>query len=337
MSDEISPDSSKKKELETPLISKQNPSPSIFNTFVDRIKNIISPPTSEPQALAGRFHNLRESFAATINALGTRLEQAKEQGGDTFFYAQAILTPLQKEGERLMQQLSNTGVEQVRSITSYSRWLENVNLWLLKFETFDLDAMRQLYIQHSMKEAVGRVDKDLQLINEYLQQQLTILSLSEELKNKFQMKIEEELELYLFELHGLKVELPDIDIEGLENWKAELNKRRETYFNSSLSVIDRHVAGESTAFTQESELHHLTEIIQGIVELEEMLPHIEIILKQEGLAEVRETMLTQIKLLKDRAHILSVDLRLPVTFQERLEEVITTLEESEKLLNHEHP
>jgi hypothetical protein len=160
-----------------------------------------------------------------------------------------------------------------------------------------------------------------------------MLNLDDQAKQEFQNRIEEELGLYLFELQGLKIELPSLKIEELESWKAELSKRRETYFNAALSVVDRHIAGESSTLTIEDEHHHLADVLKEIVALEEILPQISSMLTEAGIVDKREAMKVQVRALKEKAHLISLDLRLPQVFQDRIDEVITTLEEAEKFLN----
>ncbi len=153
-----------------------------------------------------------------------------------------------------------------------------------------------------MQDAVARVDKDLQLIGEYLQQQVSMLQLDESARQEFQSKIEEELGLYLFELQGLKIELPSLQIEELEAWKAELSKRRETYFNAALSVIDRHIAGETATLTAEEEHHHLADIKKRFWR-GGGASQIAAVLKEEGVSGTREAMLQQVRMLKCKGRI----------------------------------
>ncbi len=336
MSDELGNDLPKESARDFISPEPSQPSSSLFNTFISGIKTVFTPqPVDEPKVLTGRFQNSKQLFLGTMTALEVTLQRVKERGGKCRTYAEAILLPLLKEGEKLSQSLSQAGVEQVKSVKLYHRWIEQTTLWLLHFETLDEEELQNLYIKQSMQDAVNRVDKDLQLVNEYMQQQFTMLEVSEEEKQQFESKVEEELGLYLFELRALKIELPNLSLEELDNWKAELNKRRETYFNAALSVIDRNMARKDSFSHSEDEHHYLTDLIKQIVAIEEKLPQITEILKVEGLGEVRLAMETQIISLKEKAHLLSLDLRLPLDFQDRLEEVINTLEGAEKILKRE--
>ncbi len=69
------PDPPKNDEVKAPSVSPQNTTPSIINTFIDRIKSLMRTPAPQPQILTGRFQNLKQTFASTMTALEVTLGQ----------------------------------------------------------------------------------------------------------------------------------------------------------------------------------------------------------------------------------------------------------------------
>lgn len=202
-------------------------------TPLEKLKNVVSSLFGNPDhekevesaRLLGRIKELDNSAAH----LQQELKQIKEklsQNVDTELIMNA-LGSVEKEMERLKILKKNTPTEQQEAIQKYDNWITKAKFWADRFSTSDSDRLTQTAIEIAVDAVFEQIDRDLQVLQNYLNQ-----------SNKKSSLLQDKLLEILSPMKDLKkVALPKT-AEELIQFKLDVDKIRERCHNQALHLID---------------------------------------------------------------------------------------------------
>lgn len=300
------------------------------------------------QTLTGRIHELNSHATDVWHAI----EQIKVQfdpGGhynvqddpDLNIFLEAILDPLLKEAASLYQGLHSPSIpEQAKAFKKFGLWLEKAKDWLHFFDRKRtkheiVDAV----VQHLVGEALIRIDRDIEVIKEYLHHQTAGLTSSQESQQALQKKLEESVAGQMLNLIALKKRPSKVTLEGLGYWKNQIDHYRQTFFDLALHTIDAAIENESPNRYSGEANEHLQEVISATTHLEwecnELLHEV-----QEGdLSDhvERNILRAHLLALSEETHSLMLDLRLGWDILTRLQKVSGNITKTLQLLSDKFP
>lgn len=216
----------------------------VNNFFTDMLVKSSLPKTEAK--LIGRIHQFQKDIDRTINRLCVLREELEKDDQSLFpFLITFVIDPLIKEINRLEKagEQKITAAEQVKESKEYVDWIEKAKKWIdlcAKRHTHG-DAINQAFIDHTFCEFRARIDKDLQVIQDYLNVFMSKLDGNDLVKIELQDQLEQELSQHIFELYLLKDHPPSNSLETLNGWRAEAELARESYFSAALHVIDTNI------------------------------------------------------------------------------------------------
>lgn len=288
-------------------------------------------PHSDTQ-LSGRIQELTKTSKEALSELVTIKAELSEHVDPCLFgHVEAVLDPLIKELTRIqkvVEQETNPTL-QVQVFRRYSQWIDKANAWIhIKKHNHDKISIEGAVIQHILDEFYERIERDLQVINDYQQHMIDNLPLDDEERGRLWVDIETKLGPFIKSLLALKKAPANLPIERLSQWKLNVDQRREKYFDGALFMIDHLVEAYSPDSDETDEHNHLVEIFERMAELEEEAPK----LYQDAQGENKEGLSDQLDDLEDKCHQLNVDLRLTPELIDRLQAVSDLLQKTRMML-----
>ncbi len=322
-------------------------------TFVGKLKKRLKAAfqffeAKKEHTLTGRIQELN-SHAADINKTLENLKKNFSPGGiydasqdpELHVFVEAILDPLLREAGQLYQGLHSISIpEQAKAFKKFGLWLERAKDWV---HFFDKKRTKQEIIegvvQHLVGEALTRIDRDIEVVKQYLYHQVVSLYVSPERQKELQKKIEVAVNAQLQNLTALKKRPQKITLEGLGFWKNQIDHYRQTFFDLALHTIDAAVEHESPGAYSGEANEHLQEVISMTThlewEVEELLKEV-----QEGYLDdpvERNILHAHLLALSEEAHALMLDLRLGWELLTRLQKVSSDIATALALLSEKYP
>lgn len=284
--------------------------------------------------LSGRIHQLQNDVDALVDdLLSIREELEAEVDSKLPSLISSVVDPLIKEINRVQKakEFQVSAAQQVKVSTEYSAWIEKAKRWieLCTKRHQQKEAISKAVMEHTIYEFHIRIDRDLQVIQDYLNHAMDSLQANDLIKNELKDKLEPELSHHLFELYLLKDHPPALSVESLQKWRAEADAARESYFSAALHTIDM-FAGELNPQQVIEDVgdHHSIEIQVNLASLEEKLIKLEVeirILDDVDSRDRKKLCRSLLVQLEEEAHHLNSDLRLSHEHIERVQQVLETL------------
>jgi hypothetical protein len=313
----------------------------MLNRFVDRIRSTFQKFQNKPQDehhLAGRIQDLHKTanlVLKQLKAIKTELQHEMDEG--LFAYVEEILDPIIKEVSRLHKSIEQPSsvMHQAKTYQRYSQWIEKAKLWVqICSKANDKEAIVKAIIRYAIDDFLVVIDRDIQVINDYQEHMLDALAVDDDEKIALAQKLEMRLEIYLKGLEALRSKPQDLPLQEIAVWKAQVDVRRERYFDSALHVIDK-VINETIPDTSGPEVHeHLVDVLSQIVYLEREAPRLyDEIYRGKRLtkAELKDYEMS-LNALSQEVHQLNLDLRLTPDMIDRLQVIEEMLEQARKAL-----
>ena len=239
-----------KKELTSYLEIKPVTKPDTFkqrvNRFFLQITNIFAKQSSENDPnLMGAFPNLESFGQQTLDALSS-LKERIENEGDAHLLAGAasLIDPIYREIKRLskMMEGKHAAAHQVKLYNSYVICLDKAQLLISSLGNAASEAEMRTFVQQQLVEAFhAKIDRDLQLIRDYLDHSLAHPKLTEPERQKINWNIHEGLAEQLNSLQGLKESAQELRLETMTSWRSKVDDSREKWFGEALHIIDMHI------------------------------------------------------------------------------------------------
>jgi hypothetical protein len=197
--------------------------------------------TSDTQ-LSGRFQELTKTAREALQELVTLKEELREHVDPSLFiHVEAVLDPLIKEISRIQRVVEheNNPTLQVQVFRRYSQWIDKANAWIdIKKHNKDKNSIEAAVMAHIFGEFFERIERDLQVINDYQQHMIDNLPLDENELGQLWVDLETKLGPFIKSLVELKKVPTNLPIERLTQWKQNVDQRREKYFDGALFMID---------------------------------------------------------------------------------------------------
>src|SRR5262249_17871486 len=153
----------------------------------------------------------------------------------------SVLDPFCKEFSRIqrsMEQNSSTA-HQVKIYSRYTVWIEKAIWWADTCSQMNsLESAKSIFLDHALRDFHACIDRDTQLIHDYLVQSIQGQKLTNSLHSELERRLDRELGLHLAALQQLKALPPEESLEGFSGWKTEVDRLRERCFSDALHTID---------------------------------------------------------------------------------------------------
>jgi hypothetical protein len=299
----------------------------ILARFVDRIRSTFQRFQNKPlqeHPLVGRIQDLQSKASAVLIQLqAIKNELHKEIDAEAFVYIEAVIDPLIKEVSRLHKSIEQprSVLHQAKTYQRYSQWVEKAKLWIqICSKTTDKEALFKAVIRYTIDEFLEVIDRDVQVITDYQEHMLEALSIDEEEKIDLAQRLEVRLQSYLHALNALRVKPENLPLKEIAVWKAQVDKRREKYFDAALHAIDKIVNQSLPDSRDEEENEDLKDALIQIAYLEKHIPpwYDEINLAETLTFTQKADFKSQLELWEQKIHRLNLDLRLTPELIERL-------------------
>lgn len=310
-------------------------SKSRLGRILNKINRFFSgplPPKRETR-LEGRIHQLHGDISKSIDKLlMIKDELQNEIDPQIISLISMIVDPLIKEIHRLRKGLQNESVaQQVKASKGFSEWIEKAKMWieLCSKRPIQKEALSRAVVDHAVQEFQATIDKDLQVIQDYLNHTMDRIEIDDIQKNELNEKLEPELSQNLIELLMLKNHPQDLTVHTLQMWRAEADLSRENCFGSALHTIDLFTDHAAPARDFEEKIDHYNlEIAGNLLVLEERIARLD-----AGIAELKNTRNKELKkicidellILEQDAHELNSNLRLSHEHVERIQHSMEAL------------
>lgn len=308
-----------------------------FQKFNHFFKRQTSPPSSfssTESPLSGRIHQLQKDIVSLIDKLLVIREDLEQESDPQFpSLISTIIDPLMKEINRMQKarQMPGSAAQQVKDSKGYTEWIEKAKMWidLCSKRHQQKEAIYKAVMEHTIQEFHARIDRDLQVVQDYLVHTMDRLNINDLVKNELKERLEPELSQHLFELYLLKDHPQDLSIDSLNLWRADADLAREGYFSAALHTIDLFVGEmnpphviEEISDTHSIEIHvNLMSLEEQIIKLEAEIRAFELI----GSEDKKKMCMIQLANLEEEAHHINGDLRLTHEHIERVQQVLETL------------
>lgn len=318
------------KPLRSEFFIQHFPSESRLGRFFQKFNEIFKrdPVPLQDHRLTGRIHQLQREIDEFVNQLLLiREELENEIDPQLPSLIHVVVDPLIKEINRMQKpkEVQISAAQQVKESKECAAWIEKAKMWidLCSKRHQQRDAISKAIIENTIHEFHTRIDRDLQVIQDYLNHALDNLKINDLLKSELKDRLEPELSQHLFELYLLKDHPKDLNMETLPLWRADSDLARENYFSAALHTIDT-LAGEFHPKQNEIGDHHSIEIQITLKALEDKVGRLEI---EIGVIETsnemhKKSLLLHLMQIEKEANLLNGDLRLSHEHAERVQEIL---------------
>lgn len=313
-------------------LSKSDTSNNVFGRFVQKVSLIFTktPQTSELK-LNGRIRELQTIADTVLFELLDFKKDIKEKiDPDLFSLVTTILDPLIKEAGReppSIEKMDNTA-KQVKVFSRYVDSIEKAKAWVEIGKTQTTkEALEQALIQQTAKEFLSRIDRDIQVIQDYLSHALSSLEMSEILKNELKESLMPGLSPKMLVLHQLKKLPADFSLSSFIQWRSNADRHREILFGEILHIIDSFSHDFLPSPQKETENAQAKAILNQINSLEERIGKIS--LEMGNTRQMDENQRKNFQVILERleaeVHQLNTNLHLSPEHGEIIESFLETL------------
>lgn len=300
----------------------------LIDRIVLRIRKMFSYDDGAP-SLKGRV----EEIFPKIDSVHTKLIAIKNNvqrpsHDELRAFIDLILEPIIEQGLALKEQRKALDpFHQVKVLDLYQVWLEKAEFWIGSYQIDSEQSFCRRVNEYIWKDFSLKVERDLKIIEDYIEHAIQSLLISESDKKQMKVSIMRSVSQHIVALASLKRLPKDVAFKDLEEWNRSIDTERQHYFEESLSIIDGHI-DEAKPHPTVDEHQHLLDVIALINSIDEQtvtLKHqfhlIDDNPDEKGLIKQKAEILAQ------EAHRLSLDLRLSQSIVERIEGIQTMLGE----------
>lgn len=313
-------------------IAKGSPESTIFTRFVQKMGMIFTRTPSENELiLNGRIKELQTMADSVLLEL---LEFKKELAGvidpDLYALVITILDPLIKETGHVppvIEKKDNTA-QQVKLFSRYVDSVERGKVWIeIGKVNQEKEKLEQALIQQIAGEFLFRIDRDIQVIQDYLSHSLASFEMSNVLKDELKEKLMPDLAPKLLELYQLKNLPSDLSLNSFIQWRADSDRSREIIFGAALHIIDHFSDVFLPSPKKEQESAHQQAILADLNALGEKLNEVAAEMAKAGRLNdtKRQVYMAVLQHLEEEAHHLNCNLRLSQEHGEQIEEYLDTI------------
>lgn len=298
--------------------------------FFQRISQFFKRDSLPEKPLGGRITELQTDAEEILISLLNFKEKCQNQVDPQLYsFIHAIVDSIVKEIARIhkVMEEEETAAMQVKAYNRFAECLDKARKWVeLGSSCHELETLNRAVVNHSIQEFQERVDRDIQVIQDYHIHLFDLINLDSQGKQELLKKLEPQLSLQLLQLQQLKEPPKTLTFSTIVTWRENVNAAREKYFGSALYVIDSYTT-EFIPSDIETPTEHATHIVVNLALLEEKIS--ELAASIEGLDENHEKQKRlcsdALNLLEDEVHHLNSDLSLSPQQWEKIQQLLQTL------------
>lgn len=298
--------------------------------FFNRINQFFKRESTTDLKLMGRIrelHTLADQVLLDLKDFKSQCE--KEIEPTMFTLVSNVIDSTLKEITRLQKALHDelNPATQVKIFKRYAECIEKAKIWISLRQKLAKEVIQQTLIAHMIQEFHGCIDRDIQVVQDYLNHAVANLQDTQEFKAALRLELDEMLQEHLLELQQLKEYPLDISLESLSEWRSSADRSREHSFSAALHIIDSFSQKLIPEVLQEKNEEVTDKILQRLEHLEAQMDK----LIEEGKEtsalddKLRKTLATMLSRLEEEAHALNGDLRFPQEHTQRMQQVLETL------------
>lgn len=187
----------------------------------------------QPLVLNGRICQLHEN----VHLIKEQIESIKQELIDS---VNEELLPLVKEVlDPLLREIGNLHKDEEALIQKYDSWIENAQKWVKIYaKKREKGVIFQELAKHVIQRCFDRIDRDLQFINEYIDQYVVNMVLGLEEKAAAKAQIYAGIASHYDNLESLKSAPETESLKAVEQWKASLDMQRAELMHTILHRIE---------------------------------------------------------------------------------------------------
>lgn len=209
----------------------------IKKNLFSRFTNKIFPKNSDISPLQGRINDLH----LNSTEIREQLEKIKREVDlDLEPLVSGVIDPMLRSIQTLHSQFNNNSQEHEKVLPRYTKWIDQAKVWVsLYVKAKDKDEVLKAVITHIIDLSSQTIDNDLKIIAKYEAQVLNFPNDAQR-KEQLQKDLRDQLAPSVALLTDLKAQNPPEfnEIKEVSVWKAELDEKRQHYFNEALQTID---------------------------------------------------------------------------------------------------
>lgn len=304
----------------------------VFSRFIQKVGQIFNRPQSDNKKnrLSGRIKEL-QTMADTVLSELQDFKKRIERSVDPSLYTIVVagIDSLMKEAGRVphgIDKMDNTA----QQVKVFSRYVDSIEKAKLLVEIGKANPRRpgleQALMQQAASDFLLRIDRDIQVIQDYLSLALSSFEMSQMLENEIKEKLMPDLSPKILELQQLKTVPRDFSLESFIKWRSHSDHSRETIFGMALHIIDEFSTEFLPSPKKENENEDFQAITSDLNALEHKINRISRDMKNVHFnEEQRKACMDAIEKLEDEAHQLNANLHLSSEHGERIENYLETL------------
>lgn len=301
--------------------------------FFEKINRFFKrEPLPEDLKLQGRIRELQTSAEKIlVELLECKKALEKNSEPEIFALASTIIDPIIREIGRLQQVIDEHegAAHQVKTVHRYIEWIDKARAWIDLGSNghYQSHAIQQAIIAHTVQEFHARINRDIQIIEDYLLNSINSSPMSGALKEEIRKNIASTIASPLQQLDELKASPQNLSIDTLPQWRAQADEERGKCFGSALHTIDVLLSESTPGTVVEIESEHAMEILAELGTLEsgiaELVEAIETL--NNGEEGMTKKCLEALLRLEQQSHQLNGNLRLSQEHAERVQQAIDSL------------
>jgi hypothetical protein len=326
-------------------LDKQKHETTLINSFLFKIKDVfkfISPPPQVQKVdtkLAGRIQELNNNATDVLKVLNSVRQDLKNEVDDELYtFVESVMNPMIRDVEKVQKIVSKEGAvhQKMDAFNKYNEWIDKAKLWVQVCSTAkNKDAITKAVIKHTVDDFSAMILRDLQLIEDYQKHLLEDLKVAEGQKKEIKEDILLAIKPYIKSLVGLKKPPKGVTLENLNQWKDNVDKRRDRYFNTILQLIDINIAEANPAGDNHEEHDTFIGVLEQISYLEMEIPLLTEKFDQEGIDPFEiEVSIQQLVSLEQEVDELYLDISMPQPIIERLQKLREHLLKASKKIKY---
>jgi hypothetical protein len=295
------------------------------NRFLRKINQFFKRAPNVDSKLTGRIHELQATADQILDELLAIKRNLKEEVEPALFdLVEAIIDPLIKEIHRIRQimEKEEKPTRQVKTFKRFTTWIDKARMWIdLCMKHKENGVICQAIVEYTCNEFHSIIDRDLQVIQDYLIHSLDNLHIDDSRKNECQMILENVLTPDIMGLQQLKQKSDNLSLDVLNDWRLTANRSREKHFSNALHAIDTFIHDLTPQSRVEDESHHSVEILVRLTSIESKIANLASELSQSDMSNgvQKKRIKSQLALIEKETHQLNSDLRLNHDHIERLQ------------------
>lgn len=297
--------------------------------------------------LSGRIHELQANIDEVLEKLVNFKDKVKKEIDQEFRSSiDLIINFLLRESVTIQNRVERRQgpTLQVKAIKRYVEWLEKAKRWSeLADKEYNREVVYKVLVEHTIEEFYLKIDRDIQVLQEYLFNSINNLPYEKQEKSRVQAGLELQLAPYFQKLLVFK-ELPkglSLELKSFSAWRLIADRSREKTFTTALHMIDQFSEDFFIFDSKEDgeksldsiEIEESTELTQKLRALEEAVS--QFLSSMEENKKINRSFISKLNSLEREAHNLNSNLRLSQNQVERVQIILDKFSSTRVFFNME--